>query len=568
MLDVGAEANAAPDTRPPAPPPRPRSRWSTVAKVLILVLVYAALAAAGDTRAASGSDAGGKVATVRTMAENGALDPDVGYWAEQADPDGDLHPLTKTDRIGDRWVQVTTLPMAFLAVPLWQIGGPAALLALPMAGAVAAALGARAIARRLGARTGWPAFWMVGAASPIGFYALDFWEHAPAVGLALVAIALVMGDQLRPGRAVLAGLSGGLAAALRPEIAIYLVVLALASVLVADRRSVLRRQVPGAVVVAVVAGATLGANQVLERIVLGGGVQTARVGSQVDRAGGDLVDRARDAVVTTFGVLASAQPTALAIGALLVAGLVAVASGVRNGDRRGTALGGALVGIGYAMRAATGLGFVPGTLPAAPMGVVALHRQRDGRARVLLIAATASLPLVWLFQWTGSLVPQWGGRYTLLTGALLVVLATVELEQRGWRSAGARAFVGLSVAVAAFGLLWHIQRTNEISATIEAIESAPADVVIVSTLDHLGREAGAWYGDHRWLTAATPTDLELAATVLVDLDVDRFDLVVAEAGDGPFNPPPGMGGYELVGRRPVGVGFASGWAVLTYQAQP
>lgn len=62
--------------------------------------------------------------------------------------------------------------------------------------------------------------------------------------------------------------------------------------------------------------------------------------------------------------------------------------------------------------------------------------------------------------------------------------------------------------------------------------------------------------------------LELAATVLVELDVDRFDLVVAEAGDGPFNPPPGMGGYELVGRRPVGVGFASGWAVLTYQAQP
>lgn len=335
-------------------------------QVLILVLVYAALAAAGDTRAASGSDAGGKVATVRTMAENGALDPDVGYWAEQADPDGDLHPLTKTDRIGDRWVQVTTLPMAFLAVPLWQIGGPAALLALPMAGA--AALGARAIARRLGARTGWPAFWMVGAASPIGFYALDFWEHAPAVGLAPVAIALVMGDQLRPGR-------GGARRSerwpgRRPSTGDrhLPVVLALASVLVADRRSVLRRQVPGAVVVAVVAGATLGANQVLERIVLGGGVQTARVGSQVDRAGGDLVDRARDAVVTSFGVLASAQPTALAIGALLVAGLVAVASGVRNGDRRGTALGGALVGIGYAMRAATGLGFVPGTLPGGADG--------------------------------------------------------------------------------------------------------------------------------------------------------------------------------------------------------
>lgn len=551
------------------PTGRARPRTSTFGAVLLLVLLYVSLAAAGDTRASSGSDAGGKVATVRVMAETGSSDPDVGYWAEQADPDGRLHPLTKTQLLGDRWVQVTTLPMVLLSVPLWQIGGSAALLALPMAGAVAAALGARAIARRLGASTGWPAFWLIGAASPVGFYALDFWEHAPSVGLALLAIAVVLHDRLRPAPAMLAGLAGGLATALRPEVGIYLIVLALASLLVAERRTVLRGHPGGAALVAVVAGATLVANQVLERMLLGGGVQTSRVGAQVGGAGGDLIDRARDATVTSVGVLASAQPTALAIGVLLVIGLVTLAGGVRSADGRRAALGGALAGMGYALRGLTGVGFVPGSIPAAPLGAVALHRQPDARARVLLIVALASLPLVWLLQWTGDLVPQWGGRYTLLTGALLVILGTVELERRGWRTSGARVFLGIAIVVAAFGFLWHVQRTNEMSATIEAIEATPDDVVIVSTQAHLGREAGAWYGDHRWLTAATPADLELAADVLVDLDVSRFDLVVQDAGDGPSTRrPPVIAGYLVVGRRAVGVGYNTGLSVLSYEAQP
>lgn len=537
--------------------------------MLLLVLLYIALAASGDTRASSGSDAGGKVATVRVMAETGSSDPDVGYWAEQADPDGRLHPLTKTQLLGDRWVQVTTLPMVLLVVPLWQIGGPAALLALPMAGAVAAALCARAIARRLGASTGWPAFWLIGAASPVGFYALDFWEHAPAVGLALVAIAIVVRDRLRPAPAVLAGLAGGFATALRPEVGIYLVVLALASLLIAERRSVLRRQTSGAALVVVVAGATLVANQVLERAVLGGGVQTTRVGAQVGGAGGDLTDRAQDAAVTSVGVLADSQPRALAIGALLVLGLLTLAGSLRASDGRRALLGGGLVGMGYALRALIGVGFVPGSLPAAPLGVVALHRQHDARARVLLVVALASLPLVWLLQWTGDLVAQWGGRYTILTGALLVILGTVELERRGWRTAGARVFVGIAVVVAAFGFLWHAQRTSEMSATIAAIEATPDEVVIVSTRAHLGREAGAWYGDHRWLTAATSVDLELAADVLAELDVRRFDLIVDDGEDGPSSGrPPAVAGYDVVGQRAVGVGFNAGLSVVSYEQQP
>jgi hypothetical protein len=74
--------------------------------------------ALGDTRAWSGADAGGKVATVRTMSEGSSWVPDVGYWAAADDPEGTFHPLLYTRRFGDRWVQGTTLPLSYTAVPL------------------------------------------------------------------------------------------------------------------------------------------------------------------------------------------------------------------------------------------------------------------------------------------------------------------------------------------------------------------------------------------------------------------------------------------------------------------
>ena len=114
----------------------------------------------------------------------GRLDPDIGYWAERWDPDGRLLPLYYTSHIGSRWVNVTTLPARLLGLPLFRLGGYRLALLVPMLGAVAAAFAApQALARRLGDGDGWPAFWIVGLASPVAVYALDFWEHT--IGLAL-----------------------------------------------------------------------------------------------------------------------------------------------------------------------------------------------------------------------------------------------------------------------------------------------------------------------------------------------------------------------------------------------
>src|SRR5262249_49360684 len=95
-------------------PPRP----AVVLGALVLLLaVYGLLSLANDPRGTLGTDTGGKLATLATMQHKHSLDPDIGYWAEDLDPQGRLHPLWYTDHVGGDWVNVTTLPMLVAASP-------------------------------------------------------------------------------------------------------------------------------------------------------------------------------------------------------------------------------------------------------------------------------------------------------------------------------------------------------------------------------------------------------------------------------------------------------------------
>src|SRR5713226_9786935 len=152
---------------------------------LLLFAIYGALSSFNDPRGTLGTDTGGKFATLHVMDQRGTLDPDIGYWAERSDPKGVLHPLYYTFRAGGKWVNVTTLPMLYAAYPLYHVLGERGALILPMFGSVLAALAARALALRLGARTGWTAFWTIGLVRPLAIYALDFWEHSFGVAAML-----------------------------------------------------------------------------------------------------------------------------------------------------------------------------------------------------------------------------------------------------------------------------------------------------------------------------------------------------------------------------------------------
>jgi len=80
-----------------------------------LVLLVVAVAVLGDVRVNSGSDAGGKTATVANIVENGHGGVDLEYWAEDVDPDGLHHPFLWTTYREDRgWIQITgsAMPLA------------------------------------------------------------------------------------------------------------------------------------------------------------------------------------------------------------------------------------------------------------------------------------------------------------------------------------------------------------------------------------------------------------------------------------------------------------------------
>lgn len=468
------------------------------------------------------------------MAEERSWSPDVGYWAERWDPDGRFHPLLYTERIGDDWIQVTSLAYAYVGVPLWWVAGAHGLLVVPALGSLLAAFGARHLARAVGAPTGWPAFWLVGAASPMLFYAGDFWEHSMAVGLALWGIALAF-DRPTLARAAAAGALLGLAGVLRTEMLVYTAVLAVALLVARERRREWFAR-PVAVVVAVVAGAIpVLVNHAVESAVFGSSVRVSRVSSQADAATAtsEVADRVHDALVTTFALFPDDAVRSIVLGAALAAVLAVVGRALRRTRfetpvERAAAAVGTLLVIG---RAADGLGFVPGLFAASPAGAGLGGADTSApRHRAVVGVALGALPVVWAFQWRGQLIPQWGGRLTLLSGALLTVIAAVMIE-RAPRTAPAAVVVGVAVLVTAFGAAWHVDRTGNVASAAAELLDVPSDVVVVSGIAHLGREAGAFYGERRWLSSVGGGDLRDAVAVARRAGVQRLDVVELETNE-------------------------------------
>ena len=90
--------------------------------------------------------------------------------------------------------------------------------------------------------------------------------------------------------------------------------------------------------------------------------------------------------------------------------------------------------------------------------------------------AVAALPMVWAFQYSGGAGPQWGGRYTLLSGALLLVAATVVLEGHRERTGGRRVLA--AALVTGFGLAWLSVRSHWVAHGIEQIVDRHDQAVI------------------------------------------------------------------------------------------
>jgi hypothetical protein len=536
-------------TAPPAPATdNPRSsfdaprgpmasirRWLTrpLVACLALLAVYATITLAfNDPRGTLGTDTGGKLATLHVMGRDASLVPEIGYWASAEDPKGDVHPIFYTFKVDGKWVNVTTLPMIYAAYPLFELGGDRAVLLIPMLGSLLCALAARALARRLRRGSGWSAFWVIGLLSPVAIYALDFWEHS--LGLALMLWGVVWALRSLESRAPLrdaaiAGLLFGGAATMRTEAIVYLVMTGGVVCLVRLWRSrsltdVLARGV------ALVVGAVfaLAANDVFERVVLGGTIRAGRAAGTAANAGVSATTRVEEAFTTLVGMNRFTHTADYIWGALIVLCVaLAIRSLLRAGDRIPVSASAALAGAFflYLIGFSAGLGFVPGMLTASPFAAVGIAFGWRHDVRIITSIAVVALPVVWFFQYSGGAGPQWGGRYTLLSGALLLIAATVVLE--GHRSALAAVCV-VAVLVTGFGLTWLSVRSHWAAHGIEQLVDRH-DQAVISGEAHILREGGAFYDRSRhWLTATDAPELRRAVSIIRGVGDTEFAYVVSD----------------------------------------
>jgi hypothetical protein len=502
-------------TRPPAvaaaPVERNGIRWFEPLAVLLLVLTVALL---GDVSANSGSDGGGKTATVENIADQGLDGVDLGYWASEADRSGDHHPFYNTSPTSTGWIQVTSALMPSASSVGFRAGGGLGALWLSLLAVPVGALAAAALARQLGAPTGRLAFWVIGAASPLTFYGTDQWEHAPALAVSLWTVVLIRRHPLGR-RAVVTGALFGLAFVLRREGGALLALVWLSELLRpelrSDRRAFLRHAVAAAMAAAaclVVAFVTYQFDKQLLGQSLGG-----RTLSQAGSAGSDLGERIHDGVLTSISFYTALGPTEILLSLAVFAGIALAALGWRRDDESLTRVGIVVAAACVAIRIVlVGTGFVPGALAALPLVAAApVLARRDGR-RLVIVALVAIVAVV-ATQWTGSLAAQWGGRYLLLPAAVVAVVACAEFERRGSRHPAAVLAVACTVAIGVLGLAWHVERTNGVADIRDAVLQEAAGDVVISAHAHFPREVAADLLDERWLRADRADDVAGALDV-------------------------------------------------------
>ncbi len=289
-----------------------------------------------------------------------------------------------------------------------------------------------------------------------------------------------------------------------------------------------RRSLRPALVVGAMAslgfGVVMAANAAIETALLGSTIRAARAAGTAQGSGDDLGTRVKEAVTMSGGLLGSTDHN----GTIVIFGLIAMLTFIayrasQRRDQRPAQVVAAVVVALYLALVVQGLGFVPGlvaTTPFAAAGLALAWKQVS--ARVAAIIAIVGAVLVWFTDFTGGVLPQWGGRYILTSGLLLGVVGIARTESAArWAR---QFFVTLAVAVTVFGLAWMSQRTHGVADAGAWIASRPEPVVVSSAQFWL-RESGSYEPDHRWLTVDRPHDLDRAATVVTDAGFDRFGLL-------------------------------------------
>lgn len=549
----------APDQRETATPTAPggASRQLMLAMGIGLLAVYWVLSLALSPEGYLSTDVGGKTASLAAMEARGDWSTDLGYWAAETDPNGDVFPYAHTSNTEEGWwVNTSSLPMVMLARPLWMLGGGQLVLLLPMLSAVGAALIAGRLQSRLDGSSGVVATLLVGLATPLTVYALDFWEHTPGVFFMALGgwAALIAVERSTVRHALLAGAGFALAATMRQEALVYGfgagLVLCGAFVQKLRRGDVtVGRAITTCGAMAFSAVGVLAASVVGEILYYGETLRSGRSAEAATATTSGVGERVSAGLVTALSPINAIHPLSYVLGSVLLAGLLWLAvSAERGDDLRRPAIVSVIVSLVMLLRVARfGPTFIPGLIPTTVFAAAgAWFGLRRPSYRLMAALALVPVPIVFFTQYAAGAVPQWGGRYLLFTGYLLTILGCTALvkihKELFW------TLVAAGVAVTATGVWFASIRTNLIEEDFDLIEAVSDGEVVVWYDPVIAREGGVNVIGQRWLTTFGNGQTDLVLEVLDVNDVDRFVFIDTAGAEAPafdgFEPASEIGEWE------------------------
>ncbi len=461
----------------------------------------------------------------------------------EVDPDGAWYPVVNAEHGRNGFAPLAKHPAyPLLLAGASRLGGVGGMVLLSLAGTLAAAGLAAALARRIDRALARPALWTVGLASPLlfdGYLVMGHTLSAAAATAAVLAAVVAIQDR-RPAVALFVAPAVAGAVLLRGEAFLFAAALVLVTGLLALARRSYR--IPAAVVAVTAAVAAVGARLVEEMwisAIVGEAVSATTIG--VPAAGEGFVRGRYDGFLLTWLTPGYRTQGSLVLALLVM--MAALAWGAlrvrRHPEGRAAILGAAAVAAGAAVVAlvVAPSNVVPGLLLAFPLataGILALRRDLFADLGMLVAGATAGVFALAVIatQYSIGGTGEWGWRYFALAVPMVVplFLAALRLQGRALAAdvrrivAGALVVCSAALSVMAVNAL----RVNhdgkaDLVARLEQAGRATGDdrPVVVTTWIGASRLAWPTFEDNRWLFVPEE-DVGTATGRLAAAGVDRF----------------------------------------------
>ena len=549
---------------PPAPaearPGALRRLWDAPVRMHLLGLALVLLVAVPivGTNASFSSDEGAGIIQGRSLASGDGWIVD--HPMPEVDPEGTMYPLISSERGSKGWAPLAKHPVySLLLAGAWRVAGVAGMVLLSVAGTVAAAGVAAALATRLDPVLSRVTVWAVGLASPLFFDSFLILGHtvaaAMAAGATLCAVRAIV--DRRPAMALgVAAFIGG-AVLLRSEAVLFAMSLAVVAFVLALRES---SRLPAFSVAAAAMGAAVAARFAetawLARII---GLVPSAIRAPAPIGGDGFIEgRVEGFFITWLMPDYDASPVRIMLLLAMLAGVVAAAFEAR---REPSTRARVLAPAAFAACAATASALVqpavvPGLLVAFPVltaGLLVLRRSlfRDLGATVAMATSAVFALAVIATQYETGGTGEWGGRYFALAIPVVVPVVLLALYRQGQtmervvRQRAMRALVVCSIALTTTALLSMRSSHQEVARPVRSIERAHEVAgpgrPFISTWQAAPRYSWSIFDRAPWLMVDRSEIGELRQS-LARVGTDRFVFVTAS----PDADQPLLDGLEVV----------------------